>query len=408
MSGTILAQRYDALFLDLDGVLYRGDRAVPAAPRVVRDLRERHVRIVFLTNNSARMPEQVAEKLLGLGIEAEPEEVLTSALATAAMLRRGGRPGQTAFVIGERGVREALSQAGVELLDGEPERSDLVVVGWDRSADYAKLRTASLLVQRGARLIATNDDAAYPAPDGLWPGAGALLAAVITTTGASPTIVGKPARPLFEAAAEAVGAAHPLVVGDRIETDIAGASAMGWDSLLVLSGAADRGDLLTADVLPTCVAPDLTALLEDRRPARFRPAGEGDAAAVQRLLESSGLGPIPGAGGRTQTVVSTGPDGDVEATATLQDVDGDGLLRAVAVRQELRGAGLGVLAVAAAIQRGRERGITRVYLFTETAEAFFRRLGFEPIDRDRLPESVRMGPQAEECASAVAMAISLG
>ncbi|TMK84970.1 MAG: HAD-IIA family hydrolase [Actinobacteria bacterium] len=408
MSGTILAQRYDALFLDLDGVLYRGDRAVPAAPRVVRDLRERHVRIVFLTNNSARMPEQVAEKLLGLGIEAEPEEVLTSALATAAMLRRGGRPGQTAFVIGERGVREALSQAGVELLDGEPERSDLVVVGWDRSADYAKLRTASLLVQRGARLIATNDDAAYPAPDGLWPGAGALLAAVITTTGASPTIVGKPARPLFEAAAEAVGAAHPLVVGDRIETDIAGASAMGWDSLLVLSGAADRPDLLTADVLPTYVAPDLTALLEDRRPARFRPAGEGDAAAVQRLLESSGLGPIPGAGGRTQTVVSTGPDGDVEATATLQDVDGDGLLRAVAVRQELRGAGLGVLAVAAAIQRGRERGITRVYLFTETAEAFFRRLGFEPIDRDRLPESVRMGPQAEECASAVAMAISLG
>ena len=106
--------------------------------------------------------------------------------------------------------------------------------------------------------------------------------------------------------------------------------------------------------------------------------------------------------------MSTGPDGDVEATATLQDVDGDGLLRAVAVRQELRGAGLGVLAVAAAIQRGRERGITRVYLFTETAEAFFRRLGFEPIDRDRLPESVRMGPQAEECASAVAMAISLG
>src|SRR2546426_300991 len=120
-----------------------------------------------------------------------------------ALLRREGASGRTAFVIGERGIREALEGAGVVLVDGEPERTDLVVVGWDRDADYAKLRTASLLVERGARLIATNADASYPASDGVWPGAGALLAAVTTTTGAQPTVVGKPARPLFEAAAEA-------------------------------------------------------------------------------------------------------------------------------------------------------------------------------------------------------------
>src|SRR5439155_16185437 len=148
------------------------------------------------------------------------------------------------------GVREALQQVGIRLVDGEPDRTDLEVIGWDRAVDYAKLRTASLLVERGARLIGTNPDASYPAPDGLWPGAGALLAAVTTTTGATPTIVGKPGRPLFEAAAEAVGASRPLVVGDRLDTDVAGAAAMGWESLLVLSGASRPGGLIRGDVLP--------------------------------------------------------------------------------------------------------------------------------------------------------------
>src|SRR5207237_9355226 len=115
----------------------------------------------------------------------------------------------------------------IRILDGEADRADLVVVGWDRSADYPKLRTAGLLVERGARLVATNADGSYPAPDGLWPGAGAILAAVTTTTGAPATVVGKPARPMFEAAVRITGASHPLVVGDRIDTDIKGAVTMG-------------------------------------------------------------------------------------------------------------------------------------------------------------------------------------
>src|SRR5437762_2505534 len=146
------------------------------------------------------------------------------------MLRREGGRGRTAFVIGERGIREALEHAGVRILDGEAARADLVVVGWDRSVDYDKLRNASLLVERGARLVATNADASYPAPDGLWPGAGAILAAITTTTGATPTVVGKPERGMFDAAAARCGATHPLVVGDRLDTDVRGAAGAGMDS----------------------------------------------------------------------------------------------------------------------------------------------------------------------------------
>src|SRR5207249_4941262 len=210
-----LALRYDAIFFDLDGVLYRGDQAVPAAPAVVERIRGLGRSVLFLTNNSARTPQQVAGRLERLGVVAHPEEILTSALATAALLRREGETGRSAFVIGERGIREALEGIGVDVLDGDHESADLVVVGWDRSLDYPKLKTACLLVERGSRLVATNPDTSFPAPDGLWPGAGAILAAITTTTGAAPTIVGKPARPMFEAAAELTGATKPLVVGDR-------------------------------------------------------------------------------------------------------------------------------------------------------------------------------------------------
>jgi len=405
----MLAERYDALFIDLDGVVYRGDQAVPAALRVLPELRRLDTTILFLTNNSARTPEQVAQKLQGLGIEAVGTEVLTSALATAALLRREGAGERTAFVIGERGIREALEGVGVTLVDGQPDRTDLVVVGWDRSADYSKLRTASLLVERGARLIATNADASYPAPDGLWPGAGALLAAITTTTGAQPTVVGKPAGPLFEAAAEATGATRPLVVGDRLETDVGGAAEMGWDSLLVLSGAARRADLLASRALPTYVGEDLSAVLDERPPGRFRRATEREVEPVRALLEISSLR----SGGLDRrlagTLVAGGSDeaSGLDATACLESVGGFGLLRSVAVRPDVRGRGLGMLATAAAVGEARTRGLTRVFLFTEAAEGFFKGLGFSVIDRESLPGAVRAGDAAAECPSAVTMALDV-
>ena len=256
----MLAERYDCILFDLDGVLYRGEGAVPSAPPTLAELRRRSVRPVFLTNNSSRTPLQVAEKLRGIGIEAETGEVVTSALATAELLaeRGGGR----AFVIGQDGVREALSDAGIAIVDGDPEEADLVVVGYDGGATYGSLKRASLLVQRGARLVATNADGSYPAADGLWPGAGALLAVITTTTGAEPEIVGKPFAPLFEAGRRRGGGGRPLVVGDRLDTDIEGAARLGWDSMLVLTGISGREDVERLGIVPTVIAEDVSALLE--------------------------------------------------------------------------------------------------------------------------------------------------
>ena len=408
--GSALADRYDALFVDLDGVVYRGDQVLPGVVETIAELHRRDVALLFITNNSSKTPEQVAAALQSLGVPASPRQVLTSALATAAMLRREELAGSAAFVIGEDGIRQALADEGIRVLDGDPDRADLVVVGWDRSFDYPKLRTAALLVQRGARLVATNADASYPAPDGLWPGAGSLLAAVTTATGATPTVVGKPERPLFEAAVEVTGASNPLVIGDRLETDIAGAAAMGWDSLLVLTGAAAPADVVVSEWVPTYVGKGLPAVLEDLPAGRFRVAQPDDAPRIGALLQEAGLSP-DGVDERLEGTILSDLGADrssgAAATASMVPIDRNGLLRSVAVDGSLRGAGLGILTVAAALRAGRERGLQEFFLFTETAAPFFSRLGFSEVGRDGLPPAVARSPQAEEECAASATAMRL-
>jgi 4-nitrophenyl phosphatase len=258
----MLATRYDALLFDLDGVLYRGEEPVPGAPETMDVLRETDARIVFLTNNSSRTPEQFCAKLVAMGIWAVPSEIVTSAVATADLL--ASRGGGSAYVIGGEGVSRALEGAGLQVLDGEPKAADLVVVGIDDDLTYARLRTACVLVQRGARFVATNSDRTFPANDGeLWPGAGALVAAVTTATGVEAEVVGKPYAPLFEAALLRSGGASPLVIGDRLDTDIAGAVALGWDSLLVLTGVSTDDELAASPFRPTYVAHDVSALLHE-------------------------------------------------------------------------------------------------------------------------------------------------
>jgi glycerol 3-phosphatase-2 len=405
---SLVHDRYDALLIDLDGVVYRGEEPVPGAAEAIDALRQAGARLVFLTNNSSRTPEHVAEKLSRLGVRAGRSEILTSALATAAMLRSEAEPPRTAYVIGQRGIREALEGIGVRLVDGTAGPVDAVVVGWDSTVDYDRLKTGALLVQRGARLIGTNPDGSYPAPDGLWPGAGALLAAVVATTGVEPTVVGKPAAPMFEAAASVAGAAHPLVVGDRLDTDVSGAAALGWDSMLVLSGASRESDLPSASALPTYVASTIGGLLAPVPAARCRQASGHDVGTAEELVRDAGLpvpDPRPGPG---DVLVAEDGEGRLVATASLFPEAGDVVIRSVAVASQVRGKGVGSIVVAAAVQRARALGAARAYVFTETAQLFFSKLGFRAVGREDLPSGIRGSAHAAgSCASAVAMALDL-
>ena len=256
----MLADPYDAILLDLDGVLYRWPEPIPGAADAVAALRKAGKRVAFVTNNSSRSPAQVIERLASVRVDARPEEVVTSALATATILAERGIG--SAFVIGEEGPLEALAEAGIAVVNASSDEVDVVVVGFDRGVDYTKLKDASVLVERGASLIASNADPSFPAPGGeSWPGAGALLAAIETTTGTRGEVFGKPEAPLFERALASAGGGPPLVVGDRLDTDIAGATRLGWDCALVLTGDARREDVESAPWKPTFVLDDLSGLV---------------------------------------------------------------------------------------------------------------------------------------------------
>jgi HAD superfamily hydrolase (TIGR01450 family) len=255
----VLADPYDVILLDLDGVLYRWPEPIRGAAEAVAALRKAGKRIAFVTNNSSRTPAQVVERLASVGVDADREEVISSALVTATILAERGT--SSAFVIGEEGLVEALTDAGIRVVDAS-EEVDAVVVGFDRGADYITLKEASVLVQRGVVLVASNADPSFPAPGGeSWPGAGALLAAIETTTGTRGEVFGKPEAPLFERALASAGGGRALVVGDRLDTDIAGASRLGWDSALVLTGDARREDVESSSWKPTFVLDDLSGLV---------------------------------------------------------------------------------------------------------------------------------------------------
>jgi HAD superfamily hydrolase (TIGR01457 family) len=251
-----IASGFDAFLLDLDGVLFRGSSPIPGAADTVQRLRAADKRIVFMTNNAARTPEEVCAHLAAVGIPASVDEVETSALATAGVLAARGV--RRASVVGERGLRDALAAAGIAVTDDAPE---VVVVGWDRTVDYERLRDASVAVQRGAALVGSNPDTSYPAEDGTrWPGAGAILAAIEVTCQVSAEVIGKPNAPLFEAALRRAGGGRPLVVGDRLDTDIEGAARLGWASCLVLTGISTRQEAAAASRPPTYVLDDIGGL----------------------------------------------------------------------------------------------------------------------------------------------------
>jgi 4-nitrophenyl phosphatase len=235
-----------AFLLDMDGVIYRGNTALPGAADFLAGLRASHIPFLFLTNNSTTPPRLVAERLVGMGIPASASEVLSSSEATAAALTME-LPGGRVLVIGEMGIREALAAAGLRLTD-DHERADAVVVGMDRHCTYAQLRDATLAIRRGARFIATNADRTLPTEIGLIPGAGALV-----VRWKSPRtwrrVIGKPLRYLRCSDRLGAQAESTAAVGDRPETDILGGQRAGLHHRL-LTGAGTPQEFSALSVPP--------------------------------------------------------------------------------------------------------------------------------------------------------------
>ena len=247
------------LIIDMDGVLYRGDQAIPGVGGFVQFLRARQIAFVLATNNSTRTPEQFVEKLASMQINVGSHEVLTSALATAAHLAEIAPGGARVFVVGEDGLKTALQDKGFALVEDDAE---YVVVGMDFQVCYERLAQATLLVRAGAQLLGTNPDRTFPSERGIIPGAGSLLALLETATDVSPTVIGKPAPAMMEQALSIMGAepSTSAMLGDRLETDILAGHRAGLHTILVLSGVTDKGMVARADPQPDAVYEDVAHL----------------------------------------------------------------------------------------------------------------------------------------------------
>jgi glycerol 3-phosphatase-2 len=258
-----LADKFDGLLVDLDGVVWVGREPVPGATEALSKLLDAGKEIVFVTNNPARQPAVYAKRLRDAGVAVADERVVTAGTVTARLAAERLGSGGSAFVIGSPGFKHTVAEAGLELLEAEAGRgAGAVLVSGHRGFDYEELLTATLALQGGAALFATSRDPTLPMPGGAWPGTGAVLAAVETASGAMAEIGGKPERHLFEQARALIGGAERVaMVGDRLASDIEGGRRAGLATILVLSGASSRAEAEGADPPPDHVLDDLSGLL---------------------------------------------------------------------------------------------------------------------------------------------------
>jgi glycerol-1-phosphatase len=258
-----LADQFDGLLVDLDGVVWIGREMVPGAVETLAHLLADGIEIVFVTNNSVKSPSAYAARLREAGIETAADRVLTGGVATARLAAQAAGPNGTAFVIGSPGFKESVAAAGLHLLDGGAAKAaDVVVVSAHREFDYDELLTATRALQGGAALFGTSRDPTLPMPGGAWPGTGATLAAVETAAGKRAVTGGKPEPHLFDQARALIpGADRIAMVGDRIASDIVGGQRAGLATVLVLTGACTRAEAEAAEPPPDHVVDDLTGLL---------------------------------------------------------------------------------------------------------------------------------------------------
>jgi 4-nitrophenyl phosphatase len=254
----------EALILDIDGTLLRGETPVPGFHNLFTFLHSRRIRFVLASNNATKSPAAYQQKLANLGVDVELERILTAGVATVDYLRRGLRTGAPLYLVGEPALREALLAAGFVLRRDATQPAEAVVVGGDSTLTYKKLKNAALLLQRGARLVGTNPDLLCPAEEGLVPEAGTTLAALQAATGVIPTVIGKPETFLFDLAVERLGSmpARTAVVGDRLETDILGGQRAGLKTILTTTGVDDEITVLQKAITPDRVVNGLDALVD--------------------------------------------------------------------------------------------------------------------------------------------------
>ena len=257
-----LALRYDQFILDLDGCVWIGEEPTPGAVEALDAVRQAGKGIAYATNDPRSATEDYVARLWKIGAKASLRDVVTVGGAVQHLLA-DTRSGRTAFVIGTPALRSHVENAGLKVLNGTDlaSRAEVVVVGGTEQLTYDDLRYAALAVRRGADFLATARDPTYPQPDGLWPGTGAILAAVEVASERRAQTVGKPEPQLMLTALDRLGEGRTLVVGDRVDTDLAAAAAAGLDSALVLSGGARREDAEGLDPAPVAVSETLAALL---------------------------------------------------------------------------------------------------------------------------------------------------
>jgi glycerol-1-phosphatase len=259
-----LVPAHDLLLLDLDGVVYLGDEPVAGAAQALSEARSRGAGLHFVTNNAARRADTVAQRLRGFGVAAEAAEVTTSAQGAGALLAQRWPAGSVVLVVGSDALAAEVADAGLSPTRSADDKPVAVVQGYSREVGWVQLAEAMVAIRSGATWVATNLDSTLPSPRGPLPGNGSIVAAVATATGRRPDIVvGKPEPELFSQAASRRQANRPLVVGDRLDTDIEGAVRAGMPSLLVLTGVTTPAELLAAppEMRPSYVAADLHGLL---------------------------------------------------------------------------------------------------------------------------------------------------
>ncbi|MBI2242995.1 MAG: HAD-IIA family hydrolase [Nocardioides sp.] len=288
-SEQVLCRAYDLAMLDLDGVVYVGGDAVPRAPEHLASARAAGMRLAFITNNAARSPGTVAAHLSELGVPAEDADVVTSAQAAAHLVLERVGAGARVVCLGAEGLREAVDAVGLVPV-GPDDEAAAVVTGYGPDVRWRDIMRVAVRIRDGLPWVASNTDLTFPAAFGVAPGHGVQVDMLRRFSAVDPAVAGKPARPLLDETVRRVGGRRPLMVGDRLDTDIEGARVAGLDSLLVLTGVTGLEELVAAPerLRPTYLAPDLSGLLE-RQAAPVQADGEFTLGGWRARADSDGL-----------------------------------------------------------------------------------------------------------------------